>query len=100
MGERWVHLLIQKLWGVDWDQWDPRSNLVHNQENVVTQLKAAQLNGWIDGEIRTDIGLLSMGDTYFLLNLSMKTALQWTLTRKQWKRFDEMVWTPYQDIPV
>jgi hypothetical protein len=35
-GERWVRPLIQKIWDVAWDQGNPRNNVLHNQENLVS----------------------------------------------------------------
>jgi hypothetical protein len=33
-GERWVRLLIEKMWDVAWDQWDHRKEVVHKQDNL------------------------------------------------------------------
>jgi hypothetical protein len=51
-GERWVWLLIQKIWGVAWGQWEHRNKVVHKKETLVTHVEAYKLNGWIREEIR------------------------------------------------
>jgi hypothetical protein len=93
-----THLLTQKLWDVSWDQWEHRNEVVHNQENLVSQSETDQLHGWIREAIRTGSGLVLTGDQYLFLNLSMDSAFQSALARKkQWKRFVEMACKAYQD---
>jgi hypothetical protein len=46
-GERWVRLLIQKLWDVAWYQWEHRNEVVHKKDSVVTQEEGEQLNEWM-----------------------------------------------------
>jgi hypothetical protein len=36
-GERWVRLLIQKLWDGAWDEWEHRNEVVRQKEYLVTQ---------------------------------------------------------------
>jgi hypothetical protein len=44
-GERWVWLLVQKNWDVSWDQRDHRNEVVHNQDNLVSQAEEEQRFG-------------------------------------------------------
>jgi hypothetical protein len=81
-GERWVRLLIKKLWDVAWYQWDHRNEVVHKTDNLVTQAEAEQLNGWIREEIRIGQGLVLTGDQYLFHNMTVDLACQWTLARK------------------
>jgi hypothetical protein len=34
-GERWVRLLIKKIWYVTWNQWEHRNEVVHQTDNVM-----------------------------------------------------------------
>jgi hypothetical protein len=89
-GERWVWLLIQKLWDVAWNQWEHRNEEVYKTENLVTQVEAEQLNGWIREAIRIGQGLVLAGDRYLFRNMTVDSAFQWTLVRKKyWKQFLE-----------
>jgi hypothetical protein len=91
--ERWVQLLIQKLFDVAWDQWEHKNEVVHQTKNLVTHTEAEQLNGWIREAIRTERRLISVGDQYLFRNIMVDLAFQWTLARKkQWKRFVEIAW--------
>jgi hypothetical protein len=97
-GERWVRLLIQKIWDVSWDQWDHRNGVVHKQDNLVSQAESAQLDWWIRKAIRTGSGLLMESDNYLFRNISVEAAFRWTLARnKIWKRYVEQAWTSYQE---
>jgi hypothetical protein len=89
-GERWVRLLIQKLWDVSWNQLEHRNEVVHKTNNVVTQVEAEQLNGWIHQAIRIGQRLVLAGDQYLFHNMTVDSAFQWTLARKKyWKQFVE-----------
>jgi hypothetical protein len=46
-GERWVRLLIHKLWKTAWYQWDHRNDALHRQENLVSQAEADMMNSQI-----------------------------------------------------
>jgi hypothetical protein len=97
-GERWVWLLIQKIWDVAWDQWDHRNEVVHKQNNLVSQAESEQLNGWIREAIRIDSGLVMVGDNYLFHNISVDAAFIWTLARKKrWKWYVEQAWKSHQE---
>jgi hypothetical protein len=42
-----VRLLIQKLWKTAWDQLDHRNDVLHGQENMVSQAEADMMNSQI-----------------------------------------------------
>jgi cell division protein FtsI/penicillin-binding protein 2 len=51
-----------KLWDVSWDQWEHRTEVVHQKETLVTQVEAEQLKGWIREVIWTGRALVLLGD--------------------------------------
>jgi hypothetical protein len=86
-GERWVRLLIQKIWNVDWDQWDHGNEVRHKQDSLVSQPEAEQLNGWIHEVIRIGSGKVLLGNNHLFRDILVDAAFKWTLTRKKrWKR--------------
>jgi hypothetical protein len=46
-GELWVRLLIQKLRKTAWYQWDHRNDVLHRQEDLVSQVEANMMNSQI-----------------------------------------------------
>jgi lipopolysaccharide biosynthesis glycosyltransferase len=46
-GERWVRLLIQKLWKTASDKWDHRDDVLHRLHNMVSQAEADMMNSQI-----------------------------------------------------
>jgi hypothetical protein len=89
-GERWVRLLIQKIWDVAWNQWEHIDEVVHKKENLFTQEEAEKLNVWIRKAIRIGQRLVLAGEKYLFHNMMVDSAFQWTLARKKyWKQFVE-----------
>lgn len=43
-GRRWTIELIKKLWDVAWDLWEHHNNILHKEQNVVTDKASCSLN--------------------------------------------------------
>ena len=65
-GKRWVAALIQKLWGVSWDQWENRNEALHHNPMAADLSGAVSLNRAISAECHLGSGALpfKVGQTF------------------------------------
>jgi hypothetical protein len=63
-GLRWTSALIQKIWQVEWDQWEHRNAILHKSENLVTQAESVMIVSRVQMEMETGIQGLLQGDRY------------------------------------
>jgi hypothetical protein len=97
-GVRWVRLLIHNIWDVAWDKWEHINEVVHKQDNLVSQAELEQLNGWIHEAIQIGSGMVLVGDYHLFRDISVDSAFKWTFARnKRWKQYAEQAWTYYQE---
>jgi hypothetical protein len=73
-----VRLLIKKLWKMVWDQWDHRNDVLHPQDNMVSQDEADMMNS----QIRDCFSIGSQGflsqDRYLFTGHTRCAALLWS----------------------
>jgi hypothetical protein len=83
-GKRWITQLIIKLWGVAWDLWDHRNQVLHRQNSSSTMQEVEAMNAKISSLYSSLVGLLPPEDAY-LFNTPLDLLLKKTIaSKKEW----------------
>jgi hypothetical protein len=84
-GQRWVTLLIKKLWEVAWDLWEHRNDILHHQENEVRQTEGPLINRELTSLYHLLISRTLQQRDRYLISLPLHNLLDKPLPyRTQW----------------
>ena len=81
-GRRWITQLIQKFWGIAWDMWDQRNEVLHEQQGSTIELQARDnklslLYNSLKGTLPHQDSYLFTDPLKALLKRSSRTKQQW-----------------------
>ena len=91
-GTRWASSLLRRIWMISWEMWDHRNTVLHQQENVVSNIHESLLHRKIQ-RMHSKLGQLSLRvkDSY-LCSLPLPVLLKKTWSYKtEWLRSAEIV---------
>jgi hypothetical protein len=91
-GRKWLVMLLQRIWQISRALWEHRNAILHQQENIVTQVQESSLHRKIQ-RMYEDILQLSLGpEDSYLCTFTLPVLLQKTWTYKsEWCKSAEIV---------
>jgi ribonuclease HI len=83
-GKKWARELIKKLWGVAWDMWEHRNDILHNSDTPAKLRRIAQANLRIEEEFDTGIEGLLPRDKHWILQPMVQVLRYDLIVKAQW----------------
>jgi hypothetical protein len=82
-GKWWITELIKKLWGVAWDLWEHHNGSLHEQSNLVVEMKEEEINKNVQRLFHIATSVLSNTHDSYLLLVPLSQLLRRSLTYKE-----------------
>jgi len=81
--KRWVAALIKKLWTVLWDMWEHRNGILHNTQNIVTELREDLVDHSVKNIYHMATSTLCHTKDNYLITASLSKLLSRTMAYKE-----------------
>jgi hypothetical protein len=73
----WKSMLIQKLWQVEWDQWDHMHGILHGHEHLVMLAEVVVIKTHVKEELVIGIQGILSGGKYLFQEHCVTMTLDW-----------------------